>query len=268
LDLKLDRGFWLPYWLQFNKIRKRMSSPSAFSDRTRSGAARFQTTQWSVVLKAGEGAEEALLRLCRSYWTPLYAFSRRRGLSSHEAEDVTQSFFAHLLEHRSFTSVAPTKGKFRSFLLVSLKHFLDNEWRKDRALKRGGGRSFVSWEEMAPRDREIADPSSAELPAEKLFDREWALALLERVMKQLEKECAVARKAELFERLKETLTAEGEDGLYRQIAADLNMSEGAVRVSAHRLRRRFGDLLREQIGKTVADPAEIDAEIRELFAVL
>jgi RNA polymerase sigma-70 factor (ECF subfamily) len=121
---------------------------------------------------------------------------------------------------------------------------------------------------MAPRDREIADPSSAELPAEKLFDREWALALLERVMKQLEKECAVARKAELFERLKETLTAEGEDGLYRQIAADLNMSEGAVRVSAHRLRRRFGDLLREQIGKTVADPAEIDAEIRELFAVL
>src|SRR4051812_14726827 len=185
-------------------MRASMPSLSGFLDRTRSGASRFQTTQWSMVLKAGQGAEEALLRLCRNYWTPLYAFSRRRGLTSQEAEDVTQSFFAHVLENRGFTSVARAKGKFRSFLLVSLKHFLDNEWRKERALKRGGGHGFVSWEELSPRDREIVEPASGELTPEKLFDREWALTLLERVMKQLQKECTAARKAELFERLKDT----------------------------------------------------------------
>lgn len=236
-------------------------------DRTRSGAARFQTTQWSVVIKAGQGAEEALVRLCRNYWTPLYAYTRRRGHGAHEAEDLTQSFFAHVLENRSFEGVAPEKGRFRSFLLVSLKHFLDNEWTKERALKRGGGRFFVSWDDLPPGDREAAEPAS-DLTPERLFDREWALTLIARVMRQLQKECEAARKSELFERLKGVLTGELPDGAYAAVALELKMSEGAVKVSAHRLRRRFGELLREQIAKTVADPAQVDEEIRELFAAL
>jgi RNA polymerase sigma-70 factor (ECF subfamily) len=236
------------------------------SERTRSGAARFQTTQWSVILRAGQGTEEALVRLCRNYWTPLYAYTRRRGHAAHEAEDLTQSFFAHVLENRSFANVAPAKGRFRTFLLVSLKHFLDNEIRKDRALKRGGGRYFVSWDNLPPGARELVEPI-AQLPAEKLYDREWAVTLVSRVMKQLAKECAAARKTELFERLKASLTGEA-DKSYREIADELKMSEGAVKVSAHRLRRRFGELLREQVAKTVSDPAEVDDELREIFAAL
>lgn len=244
-----------------------MRFPQGSSDRTRSGAARFQTTQWSVILRAGQGAEEALVRLCRNYWTPLYAYTRRRGHGAHEAEDLTQSFFAHVLENRSFAGVAPSKGRFRSFLLVALKHFLDNEWRKERALKRGGGRLIVSWEDLPPQDREAAEPSD-QLPPEKVFDREWALTLIGRAMNQLRKECEAARKGDLFERLKVTLTGECGEKSYQEIAAELKMTEGAVKVSAHRLRRRFGELLREQIQKTVSDPVEIDEEIRELFAAL
>ena len=245
----------------------RMPSPLDTSHRTRGGAARFQTTQWSVILRAGQGAEEALVRLCRNYWTPLYAYARRRGHATHEAEDLTQSFFAHLLENRSFATVAPAKGRFRSFLLVALKHFLDNAWHRERALKRGGGRIFVSWEDLPPTARQLAEPSE-EIPPEKIFDREWALTLIERVMKQLQKECEAARKGELFERLKGSLTGESNGRTYEQIAAELAMTEGAVKVSAHRLRRRFGELLREQVERTVADPAQVDDEIRELFAAL
>jgi len=244
-----------------------MQFPARLSDRTQSGAARFQTTHWSMVLKAGLGAEEALLRLCRNYWVPLYAYTRRRGHGVHEAEDLTQSFFAHVLENHGLATVAPSKGRFRSFLLVSLKHFLDNEWNKERALKRGGGRVTISWDELPPREREAIEPSQ-ELSPERLFDREWALTLLDRVMKQLQKECVAARKGELFEQLKGYLTGDGGEKSYQQIAKDLNMTEGAVKVSAHRLRRRFGELLRDQIERTVADPSEIDAELRELFAAL
>ena len=251
---------------RFYHNRSRMRFPQGSSDRTRSGAARFQTTQWSVILRAGQGAEEALVRLCRNYWTPLYAYTRRRGHGAHEAEDLTQSFFAHVLENRSFETVAPSKGRFRSFLLVSLKHFLDNEWHKERALKRGH-RLVVSWEDLPPGDREAAEPSE-HLPPEKIFDREWALTLIGRVMKQLQKECEAARKGDLFERLKGTLTGECGDKSYQEIASELKMTEGAIKVSAHRLRRRFGELLREQIQRTVANPAEIDEEIRELFAAL
>lgn len=247
-------------------MRGRMPLLSDSSERTRSGAGRFQTTQWSVVLKAGQGADEALLRLCRIYWVPLYAYTRRRGHAAHEAEDLTQSFFAHVLENRSFATVAPAKGKFRSFLLVSLKHFLDNEWHKERALKRGGGRTVISWEDLPPSERESIAPSE-NLSPEKMFDREWALTLLRRVMKQLQKECDAARKGDLFEKLKGSLTGDL-DKSYQEIAAELKMTEGAVKVSAHRLRRRFGELLREQIERTLADPADVDEEIRELFAAL
>src|SRR5687767_2794179 len=148
-----------------------MRFPQGSSDRTRSGAARFQTTQWSVILRAGQGAEEALVHLCRNYWTPLYAYARRRGNSPPEAEDLTQSFFAHLLDHRSFAAVAPSKGRFRTFLLVSLKNFIDNEARRERAVKRGGGRHIISWDDLPPGVRDAAG-SNENLSPEKLYDRE------------------------------------------------------------------------------------------------
>src|SRR2546423_5692957 len=144
------------------------------SEGSPTGAVRFETTHWSVVLKAGQGAEEALVKLCRIYWMPLYAYTRRRGHGVHEAQDLTQGFFAHVLENRGLTSVAPYKGRFRSFLLVSLKHYLDNEWHKQRTLKRGGAQVFISWDELQPNDREAIEPSDDSSP-EKMFDRDWAL---------------------------------------------------------------------------------------------
>jgi len=243
-----------------------LRSPRQVEDSA-TGGARFETTHWSVVLRAGQGAEEALAKLCRIYWLPLYAYTRRRGHAVHEAQDLTQTFFAHLLENRGLTSVAPSKGRFRSFLLVSLKHFLDNEWHKTHALKRGGAHVFVSWDELNAEDRESFEPSDHVTP-ERIFNRRWALMLLERVMNQLRNECIAARKGELFEKLKDYLTGDKAGKPYQEIAAELNMSEGALKVTVHRLRRRFGELVRAQVERTVANPEEIDDEIRELFAAL
>jgi len=244
-----------------------MSTSSSRTDRTQSGQARFATTHWSMVLKAGQGAEEALLKLCKVYWTPLYAYTRRSGHAPHEAQDLTQGFFAHVIENRAFANVAPAKGRFRSFLLVALKHYLNNEWHKQNAQKRGGKQVIISWDELQPSDRDMVEPAE-NLSPEKVFDREWALTLLNRVMKQLEKECAAARKGELFSLLKDYLTGDEGPKTYRDIATKLGMTEGAVKVSVHRMRRRFGELVREQIERTVADPKEVDSEIRELFAAL
>jgi RNA polymerase sigma-70 factor (ECF subfamily) len=232
-----------------------------------SQAARFGTTQWSVVLQAGLGAEAALLRLCRTYWPPLYSFIRRRGHAVHEAQDLTQAFFAHVLEHRALGTVTPSKGRFRSFLLVSLKHFLDNEWHKSQTQKRGGGHTFISWDELKPEERDSLEPRDDSTP-EKVFNRRWALMLLERVMDQLRNECVAAHKGELFDKLKAYLTGDETGKSYQQLAAELNMSEGALKVTIHRLRRRFGELVRAQISKTVAGPDEVDDEIRQLFAAL
>lgn len=185
----------------------------------------------------------------------------------HEAQDLTQTFFAHLLENRGLAGVAPSKGRFRSFLLVSLKHFLDNEWHKKHALKRGGAHAFVSWDELKAEDREGLEPCH-HLTPETIFNRRWALMLLERVMNQLRNECVAARKGELFERLKDYLTGDNAGKPYHAIAAELNMSEGALKVTVHRLRRRFGELVRAQVERTVASPEEIDDEIRQLFAAL
>ncbi len=231
------------------------------------GAPRFGTTHWSLVLKAGQGAEEALVKLCQVYWPPLYTYTRRRGHAVHEAQDLTQAFFAHLLENRGLAGVAPSKGRFRSFLMVSLKHFLDNEWQKSHTLKRGGQQVFISWDELTAEDRESLEPSD-HLTPERIFDRRWALMLLERVMDQLRKECTTARQGELFEKLKDYLTGDHPGKSYQEIARELTMSEGAVKVTVHRLRRRFGELLRQQIERTVASPDEIDDEIRQLFAAL
>jgi RNA polymerase sigma factor (sigma-70 family) len=218
-------------------------------------------------LKAGQGAEEALIKLCQIYWPPLYAYTRRRGHGIHEAQDLTQGFFVHLLENRGLAGVAPYKGRFRSFLLACLNHFLDNEWHKQRTLKRGGQRIFISWDELKPEEREALEPSDRLTP-EKVFNRRWALMLLERVMHQLQKECIAARKGELFEKLKDHLTGDQGEQSYQEIAKQMNMSVGAIKVTVHRLRRRFGELVRMQIERTVASPDEIDDEIRQLFEAL
>jgi len=232
-----------------------------------SEAARFGTTHWSVVLSAGQGAEEALLKLCRIYWPPLYAYIRRRGHPIHEAQDLTQAFFAHILEKRALRAVASSKGRFRSFLLVSLKHFLDNEWHKAHALKRGGQQMFISWDDLKPEERELLEVCDRLTP-ERIFDRRWALTLLERVMNQLRNECVAARKGEMFETLRVYLTGNAGGKTYQEVAARWNMSEGAVKVTVHRLRRRFGELVRAQIARTVESPDEIEDEIRQLFAAL
>ena len=232
-----------------------------------SKAARFGTTQWSMVLRAGQGAEEALLKLCQIYWPPLYAYIRRRGQSVHEAQDLTQAFFAHVLERGALGTVAPAKGRFRSFLLVSLQHFLDNEWHKAHTLKRGGRQIIISWDDLKPHDRDLLGPADAMTP-EKAFNRRWALMLLERVMDRLRTECVAGGKGALFDKLKEHLVGDTPEKSYQQIAAELDMTDGAVKVTVHRLRRRFGELVREQIARTVDNPNEIDDEIRELFAAL
>ena len=237
------------------------------SDGSASRSARFGTTQWSLVLKAGQGADEALLKLCKIYWPPLYAFVRRRGHPVHEAQDLTQTFFVHILESHALRAVAPAKGRFRSFLLVSLKHFLDNEWHRSHAVRRGGRYQFISWEDLKSDDRELPGPADSMSP-ERVFNRRWALMLLERVMNRLRSECAAARKQEVFDKLKDYLTGDAAGKSYRELAAELQMSEGAVKVTIHRLRRRFGELIREQIARTVDSPEEIDDEIRELFAAL
>jgi RNA polymerase sigma factor (sigma-70 family) len=231
----------------------------------------FSTTHWSVVLGAGQnnlaGAAGALERLCRTYWYPIYAFIRRRGSDRHEAEDLTQAFFAHLLEKETLKKADRQKGKFRSFLLASLTNFLTNEWDKRQTLKRGGRREIISLDGDATEALYCREPVESLVP-EKLFDRHWALTLVEQVLKRLNREYTAADKADLFTRLESGLTQEVTPGLYAGWAAALTMNEGAVKVALHRLRRRFGELLRSEIAHTVSSPEEVDDELRYLFTAI
>lgn len=222
-----------------------------------------------MVLTAGQGqspqAGRALEELCRTYWWPLYAYVRRRGYEAHEAEDLTQEFFARLLTKNYLADVAREKGKFRSFLLASLKHFLANEWDRARAKKRGGEHAHISLDAHAAETRYRSEPMD-ELTADRVLDRQWALTLLELVLARLDAEYAGAGKAELFERLKVYLTAVKDSVPYATVATKLGTTEGAVKVAVHRLRQRYRKLLREEIAHTVASPADIEGEIRHLFA--
>jgi len=236
-----------------------------------SGGGEFAATRWSVVLAAGRGnpadAREALEKLCRIYWPPIYAFVRRQGHAPHDAQDLTQEFFARLLERNAFATAEPSKGRFRSFLLASLKHFLANQWDRAHAQKRGGGQMPIPIEPATAESScgfEPADPATAE----KVFERRWALTLLDQVLGRLRREYAEDRKEKLFDELKPTLTEASRSVPYAQIAARLGTTEGAVKVSVHRLRQRYRALLRSEIAQTVATPAEIDDEIRSLFAAL
>lgn len=224
---------------------------------TTSRAAGFEPTRWSVVVTAGRGHHRALEELCRAYWFPLYAYVRRRGHLAHEAEDLTQEFFARLLAKNYLAHVEREKGKFRSFLLAALNHFLANEWDKARAQKRGGRFTFISADSETRYRAEPAD----ELSPDKLLDRQWAIALLEQVLARL-----AAEQPAGFEHLKPYLTAGGETIPYAGLAGKLGTTEGAVKVAVHRLRKRYRQLLREEIAHTVASPTEVDEEIRHLFA--
>ncbi len=231
----------------------------------------FVTTHWSLVVSAGRNdtphAHDALEKLCRAYWFPVYAFVRRQGHGPHDAQDLTQEFFARLLEKKQLAGADPARGRFRSFLLASLKHFLANEWDRARAQKRGGGQTLIPMDIRTAETvcgGEPADPSTAD----KAFDRRWALTLLEQVLRRLREEHVRDGREKLFEELKPTLTEVSRSVRYVEIATRLGTTEGAVKEAVHRLRQRYREVLRSEIADTVASPNEVEDEIRNLFAAL
>ncbi|MHC4560233.1 MAG: RNA polymerase sigma factor [Planctomycetota bacterium] len=234
-------------------------------------AGRFATTHWTVVLAAGNSSspqhQQALSTLCQTYWFPLYVYLRRQGYDSHRAEDCTQGFFAKLLERQGLGRADPKYGKFRSFLLASLKNFLTDEWDRGRAVKRGGDKKIFSLNIENAETWYSAEPADVMSP-EKLFERSWALTVLKQAMERLKAEYQNADKQQLFDHLKIYLTAQSDSVSYRDAAAALGMTEGAVKVAVHRLRRRYRELVREEIAQTVTTEAEVDEEIRDLFAAL
>jgi RNA polymerase sigma-70 factor (ECF subfamily) len=248
-----------------------MPSTEHDSDSTPPAAANFALTRWSVVLAAGSSdsthARDALEKLCRTYWHPIYAFVRRQGHSPHDAQDLTQEFFARLLAKNYLGAVDRSKGRFRSFLLAALKHFLANEWDKAGAQKRGGHPVLIPINAQSAETSYGLEPVET-ITAEKIFERRWALTLLEQVLARLRVEYDRDGKAKLFEHLKSTLTGERRSVPYAEIAARLNTSEGAVKVAVHRLRQRYRELLREEIAHTVAGPEQVEEEIRALFSAL
>jgi RNA polymerase sigma factor (sigma-70 family) len=235
------------------------------------GGGRFATTHWSVVLEAGHESspqsKAALEQLCRAYWYPLYTFIRRQGRGPEEAQDLTQEFFAHLLASDSFGRADPAKGRFRSFLLGALKHFLVNEWQREHRLKRGGGCLFLSLDEVDAETRLALEPTD-ELTPEMAYERRWAEAVLAQVLERLQGEFAAAGQEARFAGLKVFLLAGQEPASYAEVAVPLGLSEAAVKSAIHRMRQRYGDLIRAEIAQTLASPAEVEDELRHLLAVL
>ena len=239
----------------------------AFADHP----ANFRTTHWSVVLKAGNEdavqCADALERLCRAYWHPIYAFVRRRGYSADEAKDHVQGFFAALLQRKGLERVDPDKGRFRTFLLASVTHFLANEWQKQQTQKRGGGYEFLSLDAASEEERYQLEPMH-HLTPERLFEQRWAHAVLERVVTRLEQEFDQAGHGDRYECLKAFLSGDGAEISYADAARNLNVSVGAVTSIIHRMRQRYRELFRDEISQTVENPAEVDDEIRCLIAAL
>jgi len=205
--------------------------------------------------------------LCSTYWYPLYAFIRRQGASPHEAEDLTQEFFSRFLERNALTNVHPAAGKFRSFLLACLKNFLANERERAQTQRRGGGRTFVPLDGADAETRYSMEPVDNQTP-EAIFERRWAFAVLERTMKQLRRDFAAADKEDLFEQLQGFLPGGGTSMSREDLAAKRGISVGAIDVAIHRLRQRFGSLLREEVLQTVSSEAELEEEIRHLISVI
>jgi RNA polymerase sigma-70 factor (ECF subfamily) len=230
----------------------------------------WRTTHWSVVLAAARGAspqaKESLEKLCQTYWYPLYAYIRRRGYDVPEAQDLTQEFFAHLLEEHWLEHVDRSKGRFRSFLLAALNHLLANEWDRSHAAKRGGGRALVSLD--ATGESRYAREPACDLTPERLYERRWAMSLFERALDRLREQYQAAGKARQYDCLNEFLSKEAGDGEYLRAGAQLEMSTGAVSTAVHRLRQSYRALVREEVARTVASQAEVDDEVRSLLAAL
>jgi RNA polymerase sigma factor (sigma-70 family) len=233
------------------------------------GPSQFPTTRWSLVVAAGDphrkDARSALVSLCENYWYPLYAYLRRRGYPTDQAQDLTQEFFVRLLEGRYLDRADQEKGRFRSFILTSLKFFVADEEDRHRARKRGGG-VLVPLEFSSGEKRYQREPAHDETP-ERIFERRWALSVLDRVVEKLRDEFVQHGRPEHFERLKVFLLGQS-DASYAALAREMNTSEGALKVAIHRLRKRYRELFRQEIADTVADPAEVESELRYLADVL
>jgi RNA polymerase sigma factor (sigma-70 family) len=231
----------------------------------------FVTTLWTLVLRAQSEsdpqADAALARLCSLYWYPLYAYVRRKGHSPHDAEDLTQEFFSRLLAKQYLRSADPGKGRFRYFLLGTLEHFLAKEWNRAHRQKRGGGRTILSLDSESAEARYCQELTDTATP-ERLFDRRWALTLIERALERLREDYATAQQQETFARLQGFISGDKPDMPYTALASHLNTSEGALKVAIHRLRKRYGECLREEVAQTVERPEEIGDEIQYLFRVL
>ena len=233
--------------------------------------AHFVTTHWSAVVTAGQAddpaAQAALEGLCQVYWFPLYAYVRRKGYGVADAQDLTQEFFRRFLERHSFGTADRQKGKVRSFLLASLEHFLAKEWTRANRLKRGGGRTIIAWDACDPEERYRIEPAD-DWTAERMYDRRWALTVLEQAMLALATEYAAAGRESLFEALKPVISGGDDDVSYPDLATRLQMSPGAVRVAVHRLRQRYGEAVRMKVAELVQRPEDVEGELRHLFAAL
>ena len=233
--------------------------------------ASFHTTSWKMVLQAGQPdtaeAGAALELLCRIYWKPLFVFARARGRSPHDAEDATQGFFEHLLRHFAIAQADPKKGKFRNFLLASFKHFLDKEWNRNMAQKRGGQFTFVSLDEFTGADSPLPNAAQSESP-ESLYERQYAIALFETVLQRLESEHRSADKSAKFAALKPFITCENDKVPAARLGEQLGVSEGTARVAVYRLRRRYWEILQQEVLRTVEEPADVEEELRHIRRVL
>jgi DNA-directed RNA polymerase specialized sigma24 family protein len=231
----------------------------------------FPSTHWTMVLMAGQNASPeataALETLCRTYWYPLYVYIRRKGHGAEEAQDLTQEYFLRLLEKNYLAHVDRQKGRFRCFLLAALNHFLANEWRRGQTAKRGGGHPLIPLDERNAESRYALEPVS-DLSPEKIYERHWALAVLGQALARLREESVAAGRTQQFDLLKGFLTTEAEEGDYDAAAVRLGMRFGTVAVLVHRLRQRYREMLRNEIARTVASQAEVEDEIRWLFAAL
>jgi RNA polymerase sigma-70 factor (ECF subfamily) len=256
--------------LAVSAVPHEVTSTAATDASRQHGGVAFTTTHWSVVLEAqGESpaAQEALEKLCRTYWRPIYGFVRRQGVAPAEAEDLTQGFFASLLEHRNLNAVRQEQGRLRSYLLGALKYFLGEERRRGMAIKRGKGQRLIPFEELRAAERvglEPADPMTPEL----IYERRWASTVLERALNLLKDEYQRAGNATLFDWLKQLLPGEPDAPSQKDVAVQLGMTENAVRQAFHRFRQRYQSLLREEIANTVATPGDIEDELRHLIAVI
>jgi DNA-directed RNA polymerase specialized sigma24 family protein len=249
-----------------------VTSLTGVGGSAQTGPAAFTTTHWSVVLEAqGESpaAQAALAKLCATYWRPIYGFVRRQGIGAEEAKDLTQGFFALLLERRDLDAVRQEKGRLRSYLLTSLKHFLTNERNRAMAIKRGAGQQLIKLEDLRERERIGFEPTET-LPADQIYERRWAISVLDQVLARLRHEyrAAGSASAELFDRLQRPLSDEPDPPSPADIAREFGMTEAAVRRASYRLRQRYRQLLNEEIAHTVMFPGDIDDELRHLVAVL